>query len=269
MLKRIITGICLACIFIFSWLNGGYFLKLCVSFLAIVGSWEFFRMFFKEDGAKITYLGTGLAILYTLLSLYFFENVPNNETLPLIMVSLIVAIISLIYWSKNVYHSLYDGAILITGLVYVPTILLSILKLSPYEQLFVFLIPAANDTFAYFTGMAIGKHKIWEKVSPKKSVEGSIGGFIATIICTVLFCWHFGQASQGNNVILYAILGGVLSIMAQMGDFFESALKRHTNIKDSSNIFPGHGGVLDRMDSVLFVVPTYLFITSILPQLSF
>ena len=108
---------------------------------------------------------------------------------------------------------------------------------------------------AYFFGMRFGKHKIWPKVSPKKSVEGSAAGLAASVVVAVCFGLAFGVPETGISD--YALLGLVLGVMAQLGDFFESALKRSRSVKDSGNVLPGHGGVLDRVDSLLFVIPTY------------
>ena len=117
------------------------------------------------------------------------------------------------------------------------------------------------DMFAYFVGRAIGKHKLIEEISPKKTVEGSIGGIVCTTLSFALYgliVTLFDGPKPNYPVLL--ILGFVLSIIAQFGDLICSLIKREHGIKDYGNIFPGHGGVLDRFDSVLAVAPIlYIF----------
>lgn len=112
----------------------------------------------------------------------------------------------------------------------------------------VFVISFSTDVFAYFAGRLFGKHKLIPKISPKKTIEGSIGG----IICTILVCALFAYVMNISiiNIIPIALLG---SIVAQLGDLFASAIKRYCGIKDFGKLIPGHGGILDRFDSVIFV----------------
>lgn len=120
-----------------------------------------------------------------------------------------------------------------------------------------------NDTFAYLTGSLIGKNKLWAAVSPGKSWEGFIGGFIMSL----LFGYILSQLFDSITIIQGILLGALISVMATFGDLFESSLKRRAGVKDSGNIMPGHGGILDRIDSILFVVPA-VFTFFILLQLN-
>ena len=115
-----------------------------------------------------------------------------------------------------------------------------------------------TDTFAFFGGKTFGKHKLAERISPKKTWEGSIIGFIFTIIAGVIIQEFF---IHSHTIFHFAALSVITGIAAQLGDLFESQLKRSVEIKDSSNLIPGHGGFLDRFDSILFAVPAvYIFI---------
>ena len=119
-----------------------------------------------------------------------------------------------------------------------------------------FILSFACDTFAYFTGRAFGKHKLAPKVSPKKTIEGSIGGMAGNVVCGLLFAfvmdrWFGGSIGYGAM----ALLALVCSIVAQVGDLSFSLIKREFGIKDYGHLFLEHGGVLDRFDSVLFVAP--------------
>lgn len=131
--------------------------------------------------------------------------------------------------------------------------------------LYVFITIWANDTFAYLSGSAWGKHKIWPAVSPGKSWQGFAGGFIASLGIGYLAGLNFSILSISEGVIF----GALISLFATIGDFFESALKRHAGVKDSGNVLPGHGGILDRIDSILFVIPAVFAYLLLLDKITF
>jgi len=114
-----------------------------------------------------------------------------------------------------------------------------------------FIIMWSNDIFAYLIGSKFGKNRLFEKHSPKKSWEGSIGGFIFALIAAYVLSIFYNQLSSIN----WLILGAIIAISGTFGDLAESLLKRNAGVKDSGNLFPGHGGVLDRFDAVLFATP--------------
>jgi phosphatidate cytidylyltransferase len=118
----------------------------------------------------------------------------------------------------------------------------------------VLLVMAIGDTGALYTGRILGKHRLAPNISPKKTVEGLIGGTAASIAAAVAF----GTIVLGLDAIRAGILGLVLGLLGVVGDLFESLLKRSVDIKDTSSIFPGHGGILDRIDSLLFAAPALL-----------
>ncbi len=123
--------------------------------------------------------------------------------------------------------------------------------------LLIMLIVMSNDTAAYYTGSMFGKHRLYESVSPKKSIEGSLGGLAGGLAGALLAKFTFFPQLGLADAIVTALVVGVIG---QLGDLFESLLKRSFGVKDSGNIFPGHGGVLDRMDSLLFAAPvTYYY----------
>jgi phosphatidate cytidylyltransferase len=120
-----------------------------------------------------------------------------------------------------------------------------------------FVLTWANDTFAYFTGLAFGKHKLYEAVSPKKTWEGVAGGFVGSVLgALAVHRWLGPQVGPG----LAVVIGAGAGVFGPLGDLVESLLKRATGVKDSSRLIPGHGGLLDRIDALLFVAPwVYLF----------
>ena len=140
----------------------------------------------------------------------------------------------------------------------------------PYRYLLVFIGPWVSDTFAYLTGRAIGKHKLIPEVSPKKTVEGAVGGIVFAALAFVLYGWiikRFFAPSIDVNPLFMALSGVIVAVVSQIGDLAMSVIKRRYGIKDYGNLFPGHGGVLDRFDSVLLTAPV-LVILSQIPALS-
>jgi phosphatidate cytidylyltransferase len=119
------------------------------------------------------------------------------------------------------------------------------------------LVIWTTDTGAYFTGKKFGKRKLWPDISPNKTVEGFFGGIVYAIIFACIFQYFIPIASSYTLLILVTLIA---SIVGQLGDLVESALKRHYDIKDSGNLLPGHGGILDRFDSLLFVLPLLHFL---------
>ncbi|MBO1510380.1 phosphatidate cytidylyltransferase [Metabacillus bambusae] len=115
-----------------------------------------------------------------------------------------------------------------------------------------------TDSGAYFVGRAMGKNKLWPEISPNKTIEGAVGG----VLFAVIFAWiyHYFTGVLDYNYVTVTFMTIFLSIFGQIGDLVESALKRHYQVKDSGNILPGHGGILDRFDSLLFVLPILHFL---------
>jgi phosphatidate cytidylyltransferase len=127
--------------------------------------------------------------------------------------------------------------------------------------LLIAFIPWFNDTFAYFIGRAMGKRLLAPKISPKKTVEGAIGGIIITVVAYVgvMFIW---QQPSNMQILLHAIVAFALSLVSILGDLFQSKLKRLVNAKDSSQLLPGHGGFFDRFDAMIGVILMNVFLLS-------
>ncbi len=130
----------------------------------------------------------------------------------------------------------------------------------PVLLLVVIVTVWVNDTFAYLTGSLIGKHRLYERISPKKSWEGSIGGLFFCLFIAAMFA-HYSNYISVDRALIIAIL---VVVFGSLGDLIESMLKRQAGVKDSGNLIPGHGGILDRFDATFFAVPfvfVYLIMT--------
>ena len=146
------------------------------------------------------------------------------------------------------------------GLVYIISTIFAmmiagILRMYDYGNIFVFYMAFGTtfpDMFALFIGKAIGKHKLNERISPNKTIEGSVGGYIVGLIVNLLFGFILLKKAYGLPTPFLIVSALTLPVVGQIGDLFYSAIKRHYGIKDFSNLFPGHGGVLDRLDSISF-----------------
>lgn len=129
----------------------------------------------------------------------------------------------------------------------------------PSVLLIVFIMIWLNDTGAYLVGSSIGRHRLFERLSPKKSWEGFFGGMIFCIIAAVLLQWFYMGPHLGYPLVTVIALGVIVPVFATWGDLAESMIKRSLNVKDSGHILPGHGGILDRIDSLLLVVPAVAY----------
>ena len=122
------------------------------------------------------------------------------------------------------------------------------------------LVIWVTDSGAYFVGRAMGKKKLWPDISPNKTIEGAVGGILCAVIAALLMSQLVDLHTSWMKLI---IVTAILSIFGQIGDLVESALKRHYGVKDSGSLLPGHGGILDRFDSLLFVLPLMYFLQMI------
>lgn len=234
---------------------------VCVKYVLGVFSglalYEFYQMLKVKNIhlSPFTFIGAGLGI-YILLFLVRLEPINGIFFIAILLIFWIVEL-----WRKkgNPLEIVAYGTF---GLMYcvIPFVLMVLLhEISMVQEtsilLYLFIIVWTNDTFAYLTGMAFGKHKLFERISPKKTWEGTIGGIVASMFVGFLI-YYFLERSFPEVLFL----GGVffVAVGAILGDLFESLIKRSLGVKDSGNIIPGHGGVLDRFDAAMFAAPLLL-----------
>ena len=249
--KRIATAAALALVAGLALVFQGWVLFTVLALFSCFTLWEFYDLFRSHQGIR-TVKSLGTAFTFLLLGAF----TTGDLTYPAVVIIgafWTSAFIFLFRYSNDLTASFVQAMIFLSGLIYIPVNFHFILNFNRFECILVLAAAAVSDTAAFYTGTMWGKKKIWPKVSPKKSWAGSLGGFTACTIMTTAYGLSFGNAA----IWQWILLGAALNIAAQMGDFFESALKRSLDIKDSGSILPGHGGLLDRVDSMLLVVPVY------------
>ena len=226
---------------------GGKLLYAAVLIISLVGLHEFYKAFSRDymPSRTIGYLAT--IALY--VNLYFTSSL---NALGVIIALLIFVSLSFVVFGKM---AIGDAMTTILGFLYVPYMLSHLILISDFNKVFFiwfpFIIAFSTDTFAYLTGKLLGKTKLIPSVSPNKTVEGSLGGVIACLVLSYFYANTFMPEFQ-----FYAIFLGLIgSILSQIGDLIASKMKRIFDIKDFGKIMPGHGGVLDRFDSLIIVLP--------------
>ncbi len=266
MLKRIITGVvaagllALVCIFA----NGVVF-SIVFGLLALLGVYEMLGCI----GARRNFTIALCMYTLTILSVVLVHTVSSHSLYITTFAGTLFCVLLILFASAvfsegrvpvdKVCIAFITCAFVITG--FISIILLRDMSLGKYFYLLAFIGPWVSDTFAYFTGMFFGKHKLIPSVSPKKTIEGSIGGIVFCIIGCVIYGYVVKSISGGAaefHIWFMALLGLLISVMSQVGDLIFSLIKRRYDIKDYGFIFPGHGGVLDRFDSVIATAPLIL-----------
>lgn len=258
---RLITAAALLGLLLLCIAFGGWMLRLLALVAGSVALYEFYCLFWpagRENGRKAFGLALGALVIL------FQAGGPlwSGVVLALSFLALGVAFLC-DYGNGNREARLGDNAPLVAGILYIPFLLQLALYFGPAEQCLVIFAAIASDTGGYYAGSLFGRHKLWPSVSPKKSWEGFWGGMILCIaITSVLGSLGVSQGWAMPALPLWGwmVTGLLLNLAAVTGDLFESAVKRSQAVKDSGTLLPGHGGVLDRIDSLLFVLPVYCLV---------
>ncbi|WP_027963222.1 phosphatidate cytidylyltransferase [Halalkalibacillus halophilus] len=259
MIIRIITAIIGLLIFIPLLIVGGWPLFLLITLLASIGLKELFRM------KNIPLLSFPAIISMLALWIFYFnwmeprvlEAIPTNPVE--IAFALILILLAYSVVVKNQF-TFQDAAFILLSLGYVGIgfyYFLATREIGLEYILFILLIIWLTDSGAFFFGKYTGKRKLWPAISPKKTVEGFVGGIACAVVIAVIFQLNYPIHESMFVVIIVAIIA---SVLGQLGDLVESALKRSYQVKDSGQLLPGHGGVLDRFDSMIFMLPFLHFI---------
>ncbi|MCT4507963.1 MAG: phosphatidate cytidylyltransferase [Tepidibacter sp.] len=247
MFVRIVSSIILLPVLVIILINGGIPLYLGVTVISLIAIKEFYDAFREKNLNSVSWLG-----YLSTLSIYF-GSISKIDSRYIACSFFIVFFILCILLVMRKYN-IIDMSITFLGIIYIPYLLNHIIlisKFSNYNYIYlIFVIAWMTDTFAYFSGYFFGKHKLIPKVSPKKTIEGSIGGVIGSSLSCIVFGYIFGF-----DLIHMGIIGLIGSMIAQIGDLFASSIKRFLEVKDYGKLIPGHGGILDRFDSIILTAP--------------
>ena len=267
-------GLIVTAIYIGQWTNNTHvsFIVPTVLFgvMAAIGLFEYFRCIEKSGSNVNKPLGyivgclTYLAIVFTFTSYFSSSTVTSTAVTTLLMVLLLSTPVGL-FWQLFKHDRLPFATLALTlaGVLYVVlpfSLMKSFAFITEYSGLLMmtFILVWVNDTGAYLSGMALGRHKLWQRHSPGKTWEGCIGGLVLCIAAAVIVGPLFNIP---YTWLQWAATGLMVSVVGTLGDLAESMLKRSAGMKDSGSIMPGHGGILDRFDSMLAIVPFQLIMS--------
>jgi len=254
--KRVISGLLFLPIFyLVTWRLPPVYFTALVLLAAAMGQYEFYRMAQARGFHPQRALGTTLGVLIVIW--FYHPLIPEQDRFLVLTVSLLLIIVARLFSSRPVDGALEDVAATFLGVFYVAMLFAFQVVIRTGVNgkqwlVFLYFIIWASDIGAYSIGIPFGRHRLYEKVSPKKSIEGLAGALVASagmaLICRIWFMPAMGTA-EAIEIAL------ALSAVGTIGDLAESLFKRAVGVKDSGGIIPGHGGILDRMDSMLFAAP--------------
>ncbi|WP_163536827.1 phosphatidate cytidylyltransferase [Gracilibacillus sp. YIM 98692] len=253
---RVITAIIAILLFFPLVFIGGLPFQVVMYAIATIGLIELLHM--RKTTKYIIPTSLSIILMWSLLFKSELTLFTTKLEMVMIFVLLVLAYTVLV---KNKF-TFDDAGFLILSSIYVGLGFYYLIETRFVENGLVYtfyaiLVILSTDTGAYFFGRAIGKKKLWPKISPNKTIEGAVGGILTACVVTLIF-QHFFPFHDSLWLLLMVTM--TASLFAQIGDLVESAIKRHYEVKDSGNVLPGHGGILDRFDSWLFVFPLLHFI---------
>jgi len=236
---------------------GGWLLDLSVLGIALIGMYEFYTAVRHRGYNPVSWVGY-LFIFWLFCSITLHLSGFHAVLLSVLVVAFFCLFLTVVSQRWN----LLDACLTVLGLIYPGLAFMSMILLyraadyGKYLLIFTLFATWATDTFAYFTGLGLGKNKLCPRISPKKTVEGSIGGVVGSLVTGIVVGMVFTHSYNLEiGYLHYTVISLLCGITSQIGDLSASSIKRFCNIKDFGRILPGHGGILDRFDSILFTVP--------------
>lgn len=253
--KRVITAILIVIYIVSIIYIGGWFYNLSVLAFAFIGMHEIYNAFCNKGYRPIKAVGyIGISVFF-----YFLMIEQNLGGMLTIILTTIVGLTVPMFDSERTPN---DIALTILGLIYPGMISLCLIPLlnssmyGGYLVVLIYLSTWASDTFAFFVGTKFGKSPLIPKISPKKTIEGSIGGLIGSTLVGILMGLLYNKYLDIDlSSYHYLVMGLLTGVFGQLGDLIASSIKRYCGIKDFGRILPGHGGIMDRFDSILFAMP--------------
>ncbi len=266
MLKRTITALIAVAVLIpVLLLSGTIVFPIAIAFFAVKGMFEMFRCLGEHKNIALTLPFYIAGTIAPFAVRYLSDKINICGAALLTIAFLIIYILTVVVFSKN-KTTFAQASAVFTSAVYITFAFCGIIYLRDMENKYIYILVLIGawitDIFAYLSGRAFGKHKLLPDISPKKTIEGSIGGIVFCAAAFVLWAYIIDITYIGIPIIILA--GVIASCVSQIGDLSMSAIKRKHGIKDFGRLFPGHGGVLDRFDSVLAVSTVITIIFAVL-----
>ena len=257
MKQRVLSGLGLIIIFILAIVISSNIFALFMLTCGILGLKELINIKLKDKKIDFVKIMCYLSLTFLILNGIFFKL----ETLFTLIFPILFIITPIIFYNDSNKYNLEDSLYLIGITFFIGfafNIIVYLRQLDIGICIYIFLVACLTDTYAYIGGSLIGRHKL-SKISPKKTIEGSlIGSIMGTILASIYYITVIG-----GSILEIIIITFILTILSEIGDLVFSSIKRHFKIKDFSNLIPGHGGVLDRFDSIIYVALGYLLMLSI------
>ena len=257
---RLLSGIVLVLLALVMIIGGGNILLFSTLAISLVGMYELYRVFQIEKSI--------LAIISYVIAVLYYCNLNWNWFSDSMMIAMLLLIILMFAYVFT--YPKFDAKHLIVaffGLFYVAVMLsyvyqIRMLNNGLYLAFLIFICSWGCDTCAYCVGMLIGKHKMAPVLSPKKSIEGAVGGVLGTALLTVIYLNVFKAQMNidGTAIAILAVISAIAALISMVGDLTASAIKRNYNIKDYGRLIPGHGGILDRFDSMIITAPIIYYL---------
>lgn len=272
-LKRALSGVVYIVLLISSIIYSAESFFILFGLFLLIAVYEFCEL------VHINKIAPSLLALVLYGSVTYLESqkitLSKNFDITLLIATLLISFRCIYFLFDDKQHKVetISKYLFLLGYIILPFIIITkipfgIKGYNPKIIIGIFILIWTNDTFAYIVGKSIGKHKLYEKISPKKTIEGFLGGIIFAVIASYFISTYYIGGKETAQYIWYGF-ALIVGIFGTIGDLIESKFKRIANVKDSGAIMPGHGGVLDRLDSVIFVAPFIFLFYQLLPFFKF
>lgn len=257
---RLISGIVLVILALIVIICGGYVTLFSLLAISIIGMYELYRVF-KLEKTSLANIAYGMAVLF------YIDQLFASHLDPMALVMLFLILLMFVYVFKYPKYEAKEVMAIFFGMYYVAVTLsyvyqIRVLERGLYLAFLIFICSWGCDTCAYCVGVLIGKHKMAPILSPKKSVEGAIGGVLGTALLTAGYAYvlreQMGLDTKG--IIILAVISAIAGLISMVGDLTASAIKRNYDIKDYGKLIPGHGGIMDRFDSMMITAPIIYYL---------
>ena len=274
MKQRIITGTVIAAVLVGVFLLSEYVVyPIVLALLAFGGVFEMLRVIGQHTRWILSIPAYLIALALPVASFYLMKRYDDTVAVLVLALALFLYLlysflVAVFAKGKILYADLSEVFVSVTYVVtcFTALTILRYLPMGFYYFGLVFIAAWISDVFAYFTGVFFGKHKLISEISPKKTVEGSLGGIVFAAVFMVLYGWILSLAAEVTPNYLVLSIGGILlAVVGQIGDLLASLVKREHGVKDYGRLMPGHGGIMDRFDSVLAVSAATMILCLLFP----